>query len=322
MTPHPEALLSPDETQRLGPANVDAALGAYRELEERLEVLPDKPEETPAAALRALWLLAGGRRTSLHGALTTPLTTLGPDELERLSALVRQRLEGVPLAHLTARERFMGLEMVAGPGALIPRKETEILGHAAVALAKRLARERGEVRVIDVCTGCGNLAAAIAVAEPRAVIFASDLSEDAVSLARCNLEHLGLHGRVTLRSGDLFAPFDDPDHEESIDLITCNPPYISTRRVCEMPGEIADHEPRQAFDGGALGVSMLQRLVREAPRMLRPGGWLAFEVGVGQGPSVARRMQTAGDYLVVRTHSDEDGRTRAVVAQKLVRDEA
>lgn len=307
-------LLSAVESAQLGAEGVARARVALDRLEANLRTLPDKPEETAVSALRALWQLAAGRRMSAVEALEHPLPVLPSDGFARLDALVDERLAGIPLAHLTERQRFMGLEMLAGPGALIPRAETELLARAAVEIARRIADEHGGATVVDVCTGSGNLAAAVAVLEPRATVFAADLSEEAVALAQRNVEHLGVPDRVTLRAGDLLVPFDEPRFVGRIDLLTCNPPYISSGRVSEMPTEISRHEPKLAFDGGPLGVRILQRLMREAPRMLRPGGWLAFEVGLGQGPAVAERLRRSGTYATVETVADADGQVRVVLA--------
>ena len=303
-----------EEAAAVGPAGASALRDALDRLV-ALETLPDKPEETSRSALRALWQLAGGARLSADAALETPLAPLDDAGIARFRALVEQRMSGTPLAHLTARQRFMGIEMLAGPGALIPRRETELVARAAVDLARRIAAAKGAARVMDVCTGSANVALAIAVAEPRATVFASDLSEEAVELARANVAHVGVADRVMLRSGDLLAPFDEPEFVGTIDLLTCNPPYISSARVDQLPTEIGGHEPRLAFDGGPLGVRILQRLIREAPRMLVPGGWLAFEVGLGQGPSVAQRMRSSGAYTLVETVDDERGDTRVLVAR-------
>jgi release factor glutamine methyltransferase len=101
-----------------------------------------------------------------------------------------------------------------------------------------------------------------------------------------------------------------------VDLLTCNPPYIPTGRLAEMPTEIVGHEPALAFDGGPLGVRILVRLIREAPRLLRPGGWLAFEVGLGQGPAVEQRLLKSGDYIQVDRVMDAAGQVRALLAQR------
>lgn len=309
--------LTAAEAARFGPDDRALAERTLAELESGLRTLPDKPEETTVSALRALWLLAAGTAVSPAGALTTALPVLDEAQRARLAGFVARRLGGTPLAHLTERQRFMGLEMLAGPGALIPRAETEIVAHAAIDVARALAAEVAAPVVVDSCTGSANVAAAVAHAVPSARVFASDLSADAVALAERNIAHLGLAGRVQLRCGDLLAPFETPEFLGRVDLVTCNPPYISTARTTQMASEIAEHEPRLAFDGGPLGVRILQRLVAEAPRLLRRGGWLAFEVGLGQAPSVAKRLAQGGAYADVRTVADHEGQPRVLVARYL-----
>jgi release factor glutamine methyltransferase len=281
-------------------------------LSERLEVLPDKPEETPESTLRALWLLAAGTAVSAEGATALPLPRLSRGQQATLDRLIRRRLRGEPLAHLTGRQRFMGLEMLAGPQALIPRRETELLARTAIDL---IAPEADTI-VVDACTGSGNVAAATAHARPRARVHASDLSPDATQLAARNLEFLGLTARVELRTGDLLTPFEAARFHGRVDLLTCNPPYISLPRRRAMAREVADHEPELAFDGGALGISVLQRLIADAPRLLRPGGWLAFEVGAGQGPAVARKLSASEPYDEVVPVADAQGEVRVLTARR------
>lgn len=285
-------------------------------LAERLQTLPDKPDETPVATLRALWHRAAGQALSVELAQQTALPALDDAAAARLTELMSQRLDGVPLAHLTERQHFMGLELLAGAGALIPRHETELLGHAALAILRDRAAAQDEVTLIDACTGSGNLALALAHHEPRAQVFAADLSAEAVDLARRNARHLGLDGRVELRVGDLLAPFDEARFHGAVDLLVCNPPYISSTKVATMPGEISGHEPRLAFDGGPLGVRILQRLIRESPRYLKPGGWLAFEVGHGQGPAVLKRLGAQHDFDRTDSVVDAAGEIRVVLGRR------
>jgi release factor glutamine methyltransferase len=146
-------------------------------------------------------------------------------------------------------------------------------------------------------------------------VFAADLSEDAVELARRNAEHLGLQSRATFSAGDLLAPFDTAEFHQTVDLLTCNPPYISSAKVEHMHGEISQHEPHLAFDGGPFGVAILMRLLQDAPRFLRPGGALAFEVGLGQGPAMAKRLEKVAGVTQVRPLADAHNAIRALVAR-------
>lgn len=276
----------------------------------------DKPEETPDNTLRALWSAAAGTPLSAVAATHIALPELDADAMRRLDALLEQRLAGVPLAHLTGRQHFLGLDLLAGPEALIPRRETELLGRAAIELARAAASHDRPVVAVDVCTGSGNLALALAHHVDGLRVFGADLSEDAVALARRNAALLGLADRVEFRAGDLLAPFDDDTFHGTVDLLLCNPPYISSGKVEAMPGEISAHEPRLAFDGGPLGVSLLARLMQDGSRFVRPGGWLAFEVGLGQGNAMARRLRNDAAWDDVRELMDEDGAVRALLARR------
>ncbi len=294
----------------------DLYAGLSRHLAAGLHLLPDKPEETADSTLRALWHAAAGAPLSASAASHAQLPELDDAARQRLQALLDQRLAGTPLAHLTGRQSFLGLEMLAGPEALVPRRETELLGRTAISLAAGIEDAgAGGLCVVDACTGCGNLALAIAHALPQARVVGADISEEALSLARRNAQHLGLQDRVRFVAGDLLAPLDNPDFHGRVDLLTCNPPYISSGKVAQMDAEIAGHEPVLAFDGGPLGVGILMRLLQDAPRFLRPGGWLAFELGLGQGNSLARRVRASGLWREVREIADDTGTTRVVAAR-------
>lgn len=291
------------------PALFDALLAPLRA---ELRTLPDKPDESAEATLQALWHRAAGRALSVQAAQETPLPELDAAGEASLRELLARRLSGVPLAHLTERERFMGLEMLAGPQALIPRRETELLARTAIALIGKEA----PTTVLDVCTGSANVAAAIAAARPLARVQAADLSAEALALAARNLELLGLAGRVSLHQGDLLGAFDAEALSGTVDVLSCNPPYISAARRATMDAEIADHEPSLAFDGGPLGVRILQRLIKEAPTWLRPGGWLVFEIGAGQGKAVSDRLRADGHYEDIEPVSDDAGGIRVLKARR------
>ncbi len=301
------------------------SLALHGECERRLSAglrpLPDKPEETVAATLAALWHAATGMALSAQRAAATPLRDLPPEAHARLRELVGRRLAGEPLAHLTGRQEFMGVEFLAGAGALVPRKETELLGNAALLRLRESVGQRGEGIVLDACTGSDNLALALAWHEPRARVWGADLSPHAVALATRNAEHVGLGARARFLAGDLLRPFEAAGLRGRAALVVCNPPYISTLKVDTMPAEIIGHEPRLAFDGGPLGIRILQRLVNDAPAFLRPGGCLAFEVGLGQGRGLRQRLEKHGGYEDVREGVDAEGHVRALSARIATRND-
>lgn len=284
-------------------------------LKSNLEVLEDKPEETPVTTLRALWFKAADEPRSTEAAESGDLPELSSDQQKNLTQLVEKRLSGVPLAHITGRQQFMGVELLAGPEALVPRKETELVGNAALEVLLELEAAQGSTTVIDVCTGAGNLAIAFASKAKQANVYAADLSEEAVGLAKQNTEFAGVQERVELRAGDLLNPFDEDSFMGTVDLLTCNPPYISSAKVENMHDEISNYEPRLAFDGGPFGIKILQRLIKDAPRFLKPGGWLAFEVGLGQGPAWVQRLTKTGKFTDIRSIEDSAGEVRAIVGQ-------
>lgn len=279
------------------------------------EALPDQPDDTAPNSLRALWHRAQGQPRSAAQAQRSALPVLALADFQRLQELVEQRHRGVPLAHLTGRQEFMGLEIESGPEALVPRKETEILAAAALQLLHELVQARGEALVLDLCTGSGNLATALAHYEPRCRLCVADLSASALQLARRNAERHHLDGRLRFFEGDLFGPFSGKEFVRRFDLIVCNPPYISTAKVDELPAETGRNEPRLAFDGGAFGLNVIGRLIKEAPRHLKPESWLCFELGRGQGSYLARNLEKNPAYVEVRRLIDQQKEVRAIAAR-------
>jgi len=291
----------------------------YRSLLDRLTASwvaqPDKPEETPESTLKALCFFAAGQPLSVQKAARESVPRLDDSSQAQLERLVEKRLAGFPLAHITGRQHFLGMEMLAGPEALIPRIETEILGRAAISIAKSIADVHGSITVLDVCTGSGNVALGIASHELRSRVFGADLSEEAVSLARKNTQHLNLNGRVEFRQSDLFSAFDSEEFYGKMDLVTCNPPYIPSTKVGNMDPEISLREPRLAFDGGSLGITILTRLISESPKYLKPNAYLCFEVGAGQGKAMEQRLKRESIYGNIQSYFDVAKNVRALSAQ-------
>jgi release factor glutamine methyltransferase len=208
---------------------------------------------------------------------------------------------------------FMGLELLVAPGALIPRPETELLCREAIALIQALKAPR----VIDVCCGSGNLACAIAHHVPAASVFASDLTDGCFDLSKKNVQHLGLSERVRVFQGDLLAPLSGVVEAQSVDVIVCNPPYISSGRLAADRATLLENEPREAFDGGPYGLSIHQRVIKEALPLLKPKGHLLFEFGLGQEKQMAALFARSKTYENVRFANNESGAPRVVVATKL-----
>jgi release factor glutamine methyltransferase len=227
----------------------------------------------------------------------------------------------VDAALASGTARFMGVELLVGEGALVPRAETELLGGAAIAVLRELPKEASAEgpRVIDVCCGSGNLACAIASLVPDARVWACDLTDGCVAVARRNVDHLALGARVTIGQGDLFAPLAGLGLEGTIDVVVCNPPYISTGRLAKDRAELLLREPREAFDGGPYGLSIHQRVLKEVVPFLRPGGSLLFEVGEGQGRQVALLFERARVYESVRSIEDAAGHVRVVAGTFITR---
>jgi release factor glutamine methyltransferase len=278
--------------------------------------LADKADESPELTLRCLWFAAVGAPRSCAASAQGELPSLSSADAERLRQLVRRRVTGEPVAYIVRRQRFMGLEMLCGGDALIPRAETELLATVAIHFLETLRDAHRQPMVIDVCTGSGNLALAIAARDPTARVFACDISPGAVALARANAVNLGLTERVTFAEGDLLAPLEEDSLFRAVDLIVCNPPYISSGRVTTLPGEIARYEPHLAFDGGLTGMRVISRLITDAPRYLRPGGRLCFEVGAANGALIAERVRRHSVFDLVETAADSDGTARVVNARR------
>ena len=207
----------------------------------------------------------------------------------------------------------MGFDIEIGPGVLVPRRETELLGRTALEL---LVGTR-EPLIIDMCCGSGNLALAIAAARPDARVFASDLTDETVAAARRNVERLDLGYRLTVVQGDMFAGLAVADLAGRVDLVVCNPPYISTAKLESDCAYLLENEPREAFDAGPYGISIQQRLIADAASFLRPGGWLAFEFGAGQDRQAKALLARAKVYAPPRFVADESGLPRVAVTALL-----
>jgi HemK-like putative methylase len=229
---------------------------------------------------------------------------------DAVKAWAAERATGKPLGYVLGIQTFMELELEVAPGALVPREETELLGRTAV----KFLRERGEAPTfIDMCCGAGNLACGIAAAIPKARAWASDLTDGTVSLARRNVERHRLSDRLTVGQGDLF---ENLSGVAPVDVIVCNPPYISSGRLARDRALLLEHEPREAFDGGPYGLTIHQRVIRESLPFLKSDGWLLFEIGQGQDRQLKLLFQRVTEWGPMQLAVDAAGSPRVAYAQR------
>jgi release factor glutamine methyltransferase len=202
-----------------------------------------------------------------------------PGKVERgFLGLIRKRLAGHPLDHLTGRKEFWSLPFKVGPGVLVPRPETELVVEKAVESA---AGRRPSI--LDVGTGSGNIAIALSRELPLARITAVDISVRALKIARANAAVLGAAGVRFVRS-DLLSAFGKP--RPLFDVIVSNPPYVARREWTELAAEVRDHEPKRALVGGDKGTEFIEKLIKRSHGFLRSGGRLVMEIGAGQKDDV------------------------------------
>jgi release factor glutamine methyltransferase len=225
----------------------------------------------------------------------------------RFRDMVRRRQEGAPVAHIVGKKEFYSLDFSVTPATLIPRPDTELLVDEAIRLAKALPSPL----VLDIGTGTGCVAVALASRLPKARLVAVDISPEALAVARENARRLGFAERVEFRQGDLLAPVSDlrPD------LIVSNPPYIPTADLAGLEPGVRDHEPKLALDGGPDGLRLIERLAQEAMPLLAPGGKLLVEIGAGQETG-ARQVLSRVGYSVETVLKDGGGHPRVVRAVK------
>jgi release factor glutamine methyltransferase len=231
--------------------------------------------------------------------------------IRRFRRLVSRRAGGVPTSYLTGWAEFAGMRLIVGPGAFIPRESSEFMAQQAV---RRLRRRPRPVHV-DLATGVGPVALAVAAALPHAVVFGADLFPRPVAYARRNAARLQLSNARFVR-GDLFGGLPG-SVRGSVDTVSIHPPYVARREIRELPSEIREFEPRASLtDDSRDGMGLLARTVRDAPEWLRPSGWLLVEVSPDRSRQVATVLRRGGFRDVRSTKGDVEvsrvvlGRTR------------
>lgn len=229
-----------------------------------------------------------------------------PEANEAFRDWIRERAARRPLQHLTGKVEFFGLTLAAGPGALVPRPDTEILVEAVLS---RFAGTGGGLRIADVGCGAAPVALALAANLPSASVFACDNEAPALALAAENARATGLAGRVRIVASDLLTAC----RSGSLDIVAANLPYIPDGEIAGLEPEVRDHEPHSALAGGPDGLDPLRRLAGAAARVLRGGGGLFVEIGAGQAASAALLLEAAG-FGAVEARADLAGIPRVLSA--------
>jgi len=306
----------------------ERAIDIRRALKEGMATLRASrvPSHTLAAELLLMHAL-GRDRTWLY---THPEALLETADAEKYFSLIARRAAGEPTQYLTGKQEFWGLEFEVAPAVLIPRPETEHVMEVALArLGPRglkihmdtgLPRER--LLVADVGTGSGCLAISLAYELPHADVFATDISEAALEVARRNATRHALAERINFVQADLLAPLLRSALTTSplpppFDLIVSNPPYVGYNESAQLQREVRDHEPREALFGGPTGVEIYARLIEQAGALLRSGGILVLELGYNSAEYVHTILAAGKCWTDVTFTNDLAGIPRVAAADRI-----
>lgn len=237
--------------------------------------------------------------------------TLGASTCVRVAEVLKKRVAGLPLQYILGKTEFMGLEFGVDRNVLIPRPETEVLVETALRFAAAKPGVTGRPRILDLGTGSGCIAVSLAKNLPAAEVHASDVSAEALRVARRNcLTH---QAKVRFIRSDLFG--SAALRKGYYDVLVSNPPYIPSAQLCRLQPEVR-HEPRIALDGGNDGLEVLRRVIEGSPDYLQTGGLLILEIGYGQSSGVMRIFRQKGSFKILEIVKDYLGINRVVVARK------
>jgi release factor glutamine methyltransferase len=262
--------------------------------------------DRPQSVLESKVLLLRAASLSEEAFFAAPRTPVSPKAEAYFLRLVGRRRQGVPLSYLTGTREFWSIPLAVSPSVLIPRPETEILVEKVLELSGRCSE-----CILDLGTGSGNIAIALARELPRARIIAADISTRALAVARRNAA-LQKAGRIEFVRSNLFGSFRGTGMR--FDFIVSNPPYVSRREWEGLPAEIREFEPRRALLAGESGLEFVLRLARGARTFLKPGGYLIFEIGEGQRDEVLALFGKR--WTEIETAWDLAGKPRVITARR------
>ena len=233
-----------------------------------------------------------------------------------MERLIQRRISGEPLQYILGHQEFWSIDFKVDPRVLIPRPETELLVEQSLLILSKNSFKRIP-SVLEIGTGSGAIAIALAKEVTNIFLVATDISREALRLAKENARSAGLGHQIKFVNGDLFSSLRSSKEEGTFDMILSNPPYIHRLELQTLAREVKEYEPMIALDGGEDGLEFYRRMIPEAPFYLREGGWLLLEVGQGQGSLVSKWMEEEGDFLKPECILDLSGIERVVKAQKI-----
>ncbi len=260
-----------------------------------------------------------------HSKLILEYQKVLPDrQCDSFFQLLDRRSSGEPLQYIIGSTEFMGLTFRTDPRALIPRQETELLAEYALSILKDNTVNGQELKIqpkknpeiLDLCCGTGAIGLSVAKLADSVKVTCSDLSEDAVALAKENAEALGVNN-VTFKCGDLCDPLRGRLHRSKFDMILSNPPYIRTGVIPTLQREINEHEPMMALDGGDDGLAVYRRMIPQLPDFLKKEGIVMLEIGYDQMQAVKDMFAVNGRFINIMGLQDLAGRDRIVAATLL-----
>ena len=250
------------------------------------------------------------RRIDLYLRYDQPLTT---DELQRFKALIKRRINHEPVAYILGHKEFWSMELCVSQNVLIPRPETECLVEKSLEILTADVNVKPKV-ILELGTGCGAVILSLASENPRHAYWATDISINAIRIARQNALQHNLDGKIQFVTGDWFAPLGSKTG--AFDLIVSNPPYIKSGDLVRLQPEIQGYEPLQALDGAADGLHCLRHIICSAYCFLKPGGALILEIGHDQKSSLEQIIDECDEYERVRFYKDYSGYDRILQMNK------
>ncbi|MGB9627025.1 MAG: peptide chain release factor N(5)-glutamine methyltransferase [Thermodesulfobacteriota bacterium] len=255
-----------------------------------------------------------GSRESLYTRLKEPL---GEEERDTFERLVRRRISGEPLQYILGKQEFWSIDLKVDRRCFIPRPETEFLVEETVSILSRLSSSETP-RVLEIGTGSGAIAIALAKEMKEVLIVATDLSREALTLAKENATQLGLLSKIRFLQANLFEPFYPLGEKGPFSIILSNPPYISRPEIERLSREVKDFEPLLALDGGDDGLDVYRKIISQAPDYLKEEGWLLLEVGKGQADEVSELIERSGGFKKPERVKDLAKIERVVKAKRKV----